>query len=156
MKPRWLLSDWLANSSTGRMGDALISGGCVEPRAATNAGKENTELGKPNLWILCPYFGSLLLQAEITQEWTVLLNHWGEDLPFPPHLLGHTPAGTQKHRAFPKGKKQQRKSPISSPSEIFSKTWSCWTFAYLQIQPRSAGFIFRGLTFVSADHHHLP
>lgn len=139
---QWLLLDWLPNSSTGRMRDALVLGGDVEPRAATNGGKENTELGKSNLWILCPHFRSLLLQAEIMQEWTGLLSHWGEGLPLPPFLLGHAPTGTQKHIALPKGEKQQRKSPVSPPSEICSKTWPCWTtlltFRYSQGQQDSS------------------
>lgn len=73
-----------------------------------------------------------------------------------------TPPGTYSSwkpetQSFPQGQKTAEEKPyIISFRDFLQNMALLNTFAYLQIQPRSAGFIFRGLTFVSADHHHLP
>lgn len=131
---------------------AFISGGCVEPRAATDGGKENTKLGNPNL---------MLPQITVSASWESLAtgkNYARAGWPPEPLRLrfasATAPPGTCS-RWNPD--KQQRKSPVLSPSEIYSRTWPRWAaVTHLQIQLRSAGFIFRGLIFGNAEHHHLP
>lgn len=90
----------------------------MEPRPATDGGKENTKIGNPNL---------LLPQITVSAFWESLAR--GKNCartgwpPEPLRLRFTSPTASPGTCSRWNLDKQQRKSPIFSPSEIYSRTW---------------------------------
>lgn len=115
---------WAFHCSACRMRDPFIPGDGYSQELPLMEEKRTPVLGIPCSCfprLLCLYFGSPLMRANVVEEQAGLLRilcHW--DLP----------QESQKHRALPKGGKQQRKSPVFSPNG-FTKQLSL-TFRYSQ------------------------
>lgn len=142
------------------MRDPFIPGGCVEPRAATDEGKENTNLGNPKLML--PYITVPAIWESFNAGKSGGRTGW------PPEQLRlrfacpTAPPGTcsswkPEAQSSSQGWKTAEEKPcIFSFRDLLQNMATLGSCHSPSDTARIAGFIFRGLIFGSVEHHNLP